>query len=347
MLQFGSRVTQYNDPLQVISVERLFHGITQPKQAFRDQIEQLRAVRSLDEQQYRQLKKNLPYFVCGIFHPAIRRRENFASIEYFLLDLDHLTEAGLEPLSLQQRLREEAPELVLCFTSPSGDGLKLLFRLSEPCRDAALFSAFYKVFARRFAENKGLLAAIDLQTSDVTRACFMSWDADAFYQPEAPPLTIADFISDLDFNKAEKEIKAAEKVLKENAVAATAPVEDVSDEALLRIKQKLNPKFRSPAEKQYIVPPEVDTALGELSARLPEYDLELTATQPISYGRMVQVKAGALWAQINIFYGKRGFRVVPTTKAGSHQQLADIAARAIEEILTPPDPYTAAEKNAE
>ena len=334
MLQLGLRITQAGDPLQVLSVEHLYNGLRNPKPDFRDLIDQLRAVRTLDEQHYRNLKKQLPYFVCGIFHPAVRRRENFASIGYFLLDLDHLAEAGFEPRALQTQLQTEVPELTLGFISPSGDGLKLLFRLAEPCRDAALFSAFYKVFARRFAEKWGLMQAIDLQTSDVTRACFLSYDPEAFYHADAPKLAIADFITELDFNKAERDIREAEKALRENAPPPT-PSNEISNEALLHIKQKLNPNFRRPSEKQHYVPPEVDNALGELQAHLPNYELELVETQPISYGRMVHVKSGAIWAQINIFYGKRGFRVVPTTKSGSNIELAELAARAIEEILTP------------
>ena len=331
MLQYGTRITQVGDPLQSIPVERLYHGIRSPKAAFQDTIEQLRAVRSLDDLQYRQLKKQLPYFVCGIFHPAIRRKDNFASIEYFLLDLDHLADAGLERQPLQERL-QEVPELLLCFASPSGDGLKLMFRLAEPCRDAALFSSFYKVFARRFAEKWGLLQAIDLQTSDVTRACFMSYDPEAFYRPEASPLDIADFITELDFNKAEKEIRAAEKALKEQQ-PKPPPGPEISDEALLRIKEKLNPNFRVRPPKNHYVPPEVDDAVGTLLAQLPDYALELVETKPISFGRTVRVKAGALWAEINVFYGKRGFSVVETAKSGSNPELAKLAAQAIGEIL--------------
>jgi hypothetical protein len=332
MLQYGTRITQVGDPLQSIAVERLYHGIRSPKAAFQDRIEQLRALRSLDEQQYRELKKQLPYFVCGIFHPAVRRKEHFASIEYFLLDLDHLDAAGLERAALQERL-QEVPELLLGFASPSGDGLKLMFRLDEPCRDAALFSAFYKVFARRFAERHGLMQAIDLRTSDVTRACFLSWDPEAFYRPEARPLAIADFITELDFGKAEKEIRAAEQAIREQQ-PKPPPGPELSDEALLRIKQKLNPNFRASAPKNHYVPPEVDDAVGALHARLPEYELELVETKPIGYGRMVRVKAGLLWAEINVFYGnKRGFSVVATAKSGSNPDLAKLAAQAIGEIL--------------
>lgn len=334
MLLFGKNITAPGDPLQPLSVERLYQGIVHPKQGFLDLVEQLRMVRSLDENQYRQLKKQLPYFVCGAFHPKIRRKENFASIEYFMFDLDHLAEAQLDRMVLQEKLWEQAPEVLLCFASPSGDGLKLMFRLSEPCRDQALFSAFYKLFARRFAEQWGLMEVMDFKTSDATRACFLSVDDRAFHRPDAQPVAIGDFIHDLDFGKAEKEIREAEKAIREQAGPAQKQAHDLADDVLARIKQKLNPSQRRPVAKEYFVPPEVDDALGLLGERLSELEMEIIQTAPISFGRKVRVKAGLHWAEINIFYGKKGFKVVKTTKSGSHPELAELAATAVEAMLT-------------
>lgn len=331
-MQYGTQITQAGDPLQVLSVERLYRAISQPKPAFQDLIAQLRAVRTLDERQYQALKKQLPYFVCGIFHPAVRRRENFASIEYFLLDLDHLAEADIDPIPLQEKLNMALSELVMSFTSPSGDGLKLMFRLDKPCTDSALFSAFYKVFARQFAERWGLMQAIDLKTSDVTRACFFSYAPLAIYRPEAAPLRMEDFINELDFNQSERIIKEAEQLFKQESVMLNQP-EPVSQDALARIREKLNPRFRPAADKQYYVPKEVDHMLPVLQDQMKDYELALVETKPIQYGRMLRVRHGLLWAEVNIFYGKRGYRVIATTKSGSNQALAGLAARVIEEIL--------------
>ena len=76
----------------------------------------------------------------------------------------------------------------MAFCSPGADGLKLLFRLEEKCEDEALFSAFYKQFALTFSQKYQLEGVIDTQTSDVTRACFMSYDPEAWYRPEALPV---------------------------------------------------------------------------------------------------------------------------------------------------------------
>lgn len=333
MIQFGNKITQAGDPLQKMEVAKLYQSICHPKQPFQDFIAQLRAIKTVDENQYRELKKQLPYFVCGIFHPAVRRQENFAGIEHFIIDLDHLEKAGLDKGVLCGQLRED-PEISFFFTSPGGDGLKVLFNLAEPCRDAALFSAFYKLFARRFAEKYGLLETIDLRTSDVTRACFVSHDPEAWYALEVNPVRMEDYVTGLDFDKTEKALKEADDFMKEHGLDKGPPEKPgLDNEILLQIKQKLNPKFRDPKKKDFIVPAQLDEILPVLLERLPAYALELAETEPIQYGRKVKLKAGLLWAEVNIFFGKRGFSVVKTTKAGSNAELAELAAQAINEIL--------------
>jgi hypothetical protein len=332
-LQFGRKITQAGDTLQKITLERLFLGISKPKPAFRDLIEQLRTVRSIDELRYRELKKQLPYFVCGIFHPPIRRSEHFASAQHFILDLDHLAEADLNTVILSQQL-QQIPEVLMIFASPSADGLKVLFRLKEKCTDRGLFSSFYKIFAQRFAQKNGLEQVIDYKTSDVTRACFLSYDAAAYFQPDAEAVDLQMFIPELDFAAAEKDIKEATRFLaKKKSVATTKEAQTLEKETLLKIKQKLNPHYRKPKEKSYFVPREVESALEEINAQLEDFDMNLLETHPINYGRKVKIACDNLWAELNIFYGKKGFRIVATTKSGSNPELAQLARQVFEQIL--------------
>ena len=139
MIQFGRHITQVGDTLQQIELKRLYKGIHQPKQSFKDLIEQLRMVRSMDEKQYKNLKKQLPYFVGSIFHPPIRRKEHFAVANYLILDLDYLEAANLSIETLMDDLKK-LPQVALLFKSPSGDGLKVVFQLKTPCSDAASVS---------------------------------------------------------------------------------------------------------------------------------------------------------------------------------------------------------------
>ncbi|MBK8652943.1 MAG: hypothetical protein IPN20_03235 [Haliscomenobacter sp.] len=335
MLQLGLKITQPADPLEKITLERLFLGLSKPKQEFRDLILQLRTVAALDTARYRELKKQLPYFVCGIFQPPVRRKEHFAAIRYFIIDLDHLAGAGVQMEELRQRLKE-MEEVALVFASPGGDGLKVLFRLEEDCRDAAMFSAFYKVFAHRFAERFGVQGAIDLRTHDVTRACFMSYDPETYFNPLSALVKMEDYLKELDYDQAREDVREAEKAL---AAAATARPQDeekgpaLDDEILRRIKERINPALAARPQKQYHVPPQLDEAMPLIHEKLAEMELEILLNEPISYGRKLHIGAGKHFAEINLFYGQRGFKVVKTTKTGSNAELADLAARALESII--------------
>ncbi|MDG1432882.1 MAG: CRISPR-associated primase-polymerase type B, partial [Saprospiraceae bacterium] len=333
MLQFGTKITQPGDGLQKITIERLYQGISKPKAILRDKIEQLRIIKEVDEKQYRQLKKYLPYFVCGIFHPAIRRTEHFAAIEYFVLDLDHLVEAELDRQGLM-KIIGNLPEVVLAFISPSGDGVKIMLRLSEKCTDAALFSAFYKIFSHQFAERHGLTQVIDYRTSDVTRACFISYDAEAYFNPEASVINLQSYVKGLNFDQAESDIKAAQQFIDQQQITQQKKDSISLDEDILQqIKSKLNPNARTRKEKQYTESPQVEQVIPILADQLATYNIQLIETQKISYGKKLKLSANKMWAEINVFYGKKGWSVVKTTKSGSHPELAELGALAIKEIL--------------
>lgn len=329
----GRKLTAPSDPLERVGIERVFQGLTRPKPAFRDLITRLRTVASVDISMYRQLKKTLPYIVCGLFHPNIRRKQHFATIHYFILDLDHLTEGELTVEEVRGRL-SGLPQPLLGFISPGGDGYKVLFRLAAPCSDAARFHTFYKAFARRFAHVNGLEQVVDYQTCDVTRACFMSYDPDAFYHPEATPVDLDAYLPGLLTTlpkTSETEPPPPQKPVGRRAAPATGPDGDT----LEKIRQKLNPKRRKPRqEKTIIQPEEISAAVEYFKEHLSEYDLQLAANEAINYGRRLRVVAQKdVWCELNLFYGKRGFSIVKTTKSGSHAELADLTANVLRELL--------------
>ena len=290
-------------------------------------------VRSMDEKQYKNLKKQLPYFVGSIFHPPIRRKEHFAVANYLILDLDYLEAANLSIETLMDDLKK-LPQVALLFKSPSGDGLKVVFQLKTPCSDAALFSAFYKLFAHRFAKKNELQAVIDYKTSDVTRACFLSYDADAYFNPDCQKIDIQAFIPDLNFGAAEKDLKEVDTIIRKNQTQQLKKkTETLADNTFQKIKDKLNPSFRNKQKKTYYIPPQVESIIAHLTEQLVNFELQLVDTQPISYGRKIKIANEGVWAELNIFYGKKGFKVVPTTKTGSNAELASIAAQVVTQII--------------
>ena len=116
MIQAGRDITAMEDRLQKITIEQLYHSIQYPKPDILNQIRYLRIVRNIDKNQYSLLKKKLPYFVCGIFNPNIRRLQNFAYTEYFLFDIDHISEKGLDLNTLKNELKKNE-NVLLCFVS--------------------------------------------------------------------------------------------------------------------------------------------------------------------------------------------------------------------------------------
>ncbi len=332
MLQYGIKITQPDDPLKKISLERLFQGVSRPKEGFRKQIHRLRLVRTMDSKQYSRLKKDLPYFVCGHFHPAIRRRENFSVIRHFMIDLDHFEQAEKDREELARQLQQDE-RLLLLFTSPGGDGLKLMFRLSEDCHDAGLYTLFYKAFVQLLTAQYHLEQVIDLRTHDVTRACFMSADPQAYFNPDARPIVLKEVFDPLDPD-ARRRLSEERKELKEKAPKRPSPKKEaLSDEVLQEIKTKLNPHFKPRKKREAFVPPELDSIMPQVESRLKEMKMEIAFTEPIHYGKKLRIAAGTHWAEVNVFFGKRGFSIVKTTKTGSNNELADMAHQLLYELL--------------
>ncbi|HMQ83993.1 MAG TPA: CRISPR-associated primase-polymerase type B [Saprospiraceae bacterium] len=336
-LQFGLQITQSNDPLQKVSIERLVEAIRRPKVEFQQQIERLRMIRALDPRQYSRLKRELPYFVCGHFHPPIRRREHFSSIQHLIIDLDHFQWAELEQSQVADQLKND-DRVMLLFASPGGDGLKVLFQLDAPCFDYGLFSLFYKAFVQKLAQQYALEKVVDTSTHDVTRACFLSCDPNAFYRPNASPLIMGHYFDPAD-PQAEQDIKKSQKELV-SIQAPLPPAEKtnnaLSNEVLLDIKRKLNPDFKPrPKKPDPHVPAELESAMPRIAEALQAVEAHILQNTPIQYGKCIRIGMGDYWAEVNVFFGKRGFSVVKTTKTGSQPQLAELAYQLIYQCLNP------------
>lgn len=339
MIQAGKNITQVNDQLIKIQVEYLYHAIKSPKPELEAEIRQLRMVRTLDVKRYTQLKRGLPYVVCGIFNPPIRKGENFAWITHFILDFDHLAEKGVSVESLKVMLSED-PYVVLMFVSPGDDGLKVLFRLCDKCFDRGKYSLFYKLFSRKFANQYQLNQVIDSSTSDVTRACFLSVDPNAYYNPEALAVDINKLIDFEDREQVTEHIifLQKEEKLQKRDIIPIAPNEAIDrqqlEEGVLeKIKLKLNPNCRLKKEKQILVPEQIEKVIELVVARMKALEIETTETINIHYGKKFKFQLGKKQSEINLFYGKRGFTVVVSPRSGTDEAFNEITARIIGELL--------------
>ena len=329
----GKSITTPGDTLIKISLKELISKIIHPKLEFVERMKQIRIAQTIDSNRYKELKKTLPYFTCGHFHPLIRKKDNFTSINCFVIDLDHLSENDIQLAELKTTLRNQK-EIVAFFVSPSSDGLKIIFNLNEAIKDAGLFKAFYKIFSQKFSIEHKLENCIDLTTSDVTRACFISHDPEAYYNDNFEAIHIEKYINFQDFEIAENQIKEAEKFVKEiNKIKESDKLDSVTDDVLQQIKLKLNPKASPTKTKNIYLPPEIDEFIPLLEESLIRFNIELIEKTPIHYGRKLKFKIGIHWAELNLFYGKKGYSIIKTPKTGSNAELANSCFQIVQEVL--------------
>lgn len=354
MISFGKNIVSTADPLSKVPVVNIYHALRNPKSETVAQIRQLRIIHDIDEKKYSILKRQLPYMVCGVFNPPYRRGENFAYIEYFILDIDKVSEKGLEINTLRSEIQKD-DRVMLCFVSPSEDGIKLMFKLSERCYDKGKYSVFYKLFAKQFARQYHIEQVIDNVTSDVTRACFVSIDPNAYYNQNAQLVDMSVYVSEenpADFFdlkrelfQEEKERKKQEKILQntdllsENAFAELSQT-DVDADVVANIKTILGlASKRAVVKSPVYVPEQLNEIIGALKQYIEQTGLVVTEIINISYAKKIRVKSQFRQAEVNLFYGKRGFSVVKSPRTGTDSELNEMLVQLVNSFLLNNDVY--------
>jgi DNA polymerase I-like protein with 3'-5' exonuclease and polymerase domains len=272
------------------------------------------------------MKTMLPYIVCGIFNPPYRKTEHFAHLQYFIIDVDHLSNVQKTPQGLKEELKND-DTVFMAFSSPGNDGLKIMFKLEEKCYDAAKYKLFYQEFALKLSKKYNLSGALDVRTSDVARACFLSYDDQTYFNPLAMQINIEPWVKNSFFQKGKEENE-----IKKHAASVENDSVSMDDDILLQIKQKLNPTLK-PKEKNIFVPEELDQLMPLITEKLSEHGLTLSKIDAIHYGKKLKIELGLKWAEVNVFYGKKGYTVVKTPKNGSNAELCEIAYQIIMQLL--------------
>ena len=330
MIMAGAHITSSGDILKKVQEEYFFNSTRHPRPDLEARIRQLRIVYNIDRKQYSSLKRTLPYIVCGIFSPPYRKTENFAYTDRFIIDIDDLCAKGLSIDNVRNKISADT-RVMMCFSSPSEDGLKVMFSLSERCYDPAVFSIFYKEFIRSFSSNYGLEQVIDTRTSDVTRACFMSVDKDAYFNPAPEPVNLSAFVDTEDatefFDLLHRQTEEDLKTEQDTPQPEPENIKDPDRETMDKIKAILNPKVRQIQERKDIyVPQEVQNILSGLQEHLSSYGIHTTETINIQYGKKLRMTLGSKSAEVNLFYGKKGYTAAISPRNGTDEELNKIAA---------------------
>lgn len=336
MISYAEKITDTVEPMKKLKVDNLYQMISEPTAEIKAAIAHLRIIKSIDESKYKSQKKVLPYFVCAHFSPAFRRIENFAYTEYFVVDIDHLQDKGLNVDKIKDTVIKDN-RVVLCFVSPSEDGLKVVFKLSEKCYDSGLYSIFYKSFIFDFSLRYGLNQVVDSKTSDVTRACFISADSYAYFNPDAETVCLRDYVDDSN------PFELYNSVCQLNAKAVDAEVIEQTDrhtadpdaEALEKIKQQLNPSLKFAAKKKIAYVPQIlNDIMPDISAYIANTGIVVNEVIDIQYGKKIRCRLGQKESETNVFYGnKNGFSVVETPRSGTDVELNSVVAELIENCI--------------
>ena len=141
---------------------------------WKDDIESLRAV---GDTEYSERKKALP---AVTFSGTFSERKIDGLLAYsglVVLDIDHLTEDNIFALKLDLMKDEYA---AFCFVSPSGKGLKVVYRVSTDKENhLAAFLHLQDYFQKKY------LVAVDPSGKDLSRLCFVSYDPESLFNEEA------------------------------------------------------------------------------------------------------------------------------------------------------------------
>ena len=98
-----------------------------------------------------------------------------------IIDIDHISETGLSLQELKDRISEDREIGVrLVFTSPSGDGLKVVCRVSSQITEKDSYKTAYNSL-RHFINSK-YGEIVDKSGSDISRLCLLCCDRDARIQ---------------------------------------------------------------------------------------------------------------------------------------------------------------------
>ncbi|PWJ57299.1 VirE-like protein [Dyadobacter jejuensis] len=326
-LSFGEAITCGQEVLVDCTLENIFECVTgRIPSSLESDTRRLRKLMAIDKAAYRKAKTKLPYIAGSVFNGGVRRLDSFLSAHYFILDIDHIELIdGQIPDQIVAN-----PVVAMAFVSPSGEGIKVFCQLETPITDPSLFSALYKQFASEFADKVGLTGSLDLRTHDASRACFLAYDPQAYFNPT--PVAI-DWQSLEPLNSAP--LQADTNPLGEGSASPTTAQNELNEVAYKAILKEINPNALVRRAKDVYVPQDLLEFMDLIPDLCKAANLEISQLNKIQYGVKVCAKQGYRLAELNVFYGKRGFSVIKSPKTGTDPALNSVLYDVIFNYLFP------------
>jgi len=173
----------FNVPIEDVSLASIITNIKSG--TYHDSINAIRMAKGMGKpERADQLKKELLAFTPSATFKDGRKKDLLTAYSGCVhLDFDKLT-----PEELEQSfdLAVKIPFTYACFTSPSGDGLKIFIKVNT---DQDLHEPAYKQVQTYYEKEIGIDA--DPKCKDITRLCFVSNDTNAFLNESASTFKIA------------------------------------------------------------------------------------------------------------------------------------------------------------
>lgn len=169
-------------PIRNIRIHEAYELIK--SKAFEHQTVRLRELKGSDEAKKFKISNFAFVTFSGRFKERSIRGLALCS-RYICLDIDHIERNEIN--SYKQRILQNLNP-ALMFISPSGNGLKIVFEVEI---DSGKHSEYFQAFQIFFETVIGL--KIDLSGSDISRACFLPHDEEAYYN-EFPDILDRAFI---------------------------------------------------------------------------------------------------------------------------------------------------------
>jgi hypothetical protein len=172
---YGNNIIQ-NDAIEIMSLKDVVENI-RSNEEIKKAVQTIR--NNKDASQKALLKKKLPFFVAAILR-GYRAKNNFQSTEILIFDLDHLKDYEFDAI---RKSLEEWEFTSVVFTSPSGNGLKLIIKINPVISS---IDQYYKIYDQmlNFLNTK-FNVEFDPHTKDPARACFLSYDEKIFVNEDA------------------------------------------------------------------------------------------------------------------------------------------------------------------
>lgn len=162
-------------PTKEIDILQLFTAIT--GNYYKEVTETFRAMAGGQEKANFKTSRFDHVTFAGIF--TARKSDNLKTLSgYAVFDFDHVQEVNKLKNLL---IADEILDVQLLFTSPSGDGLKMII-YNEGSSPYDLFYNGATTYLKNYYPS--FATSIDGKTKDVARTCFICHDANAFIKPQ-------------------------------------------------------------------------------------------------------------------------------------------------------------------